>query len=958
MYKIFSKIFILILTLFMFGGCAMKKNTAAVRKYKAFTTRYNTYFNGNEAYKEALKGFEDSYQDNYSEMIFMHPVSSLADKDGKGGSAAFDRAIEKSQKCIREFSISKRPVRNPRKAGDPEYKAFLKRTEFNPFLHNAWLLLGKSQYYKGDFLGAYSTFLYTTRHFPWLEETKFECNLWMSKCYTEMGWIYEAENILTKIKEVPPSQQKLYDNAMAGFLLKKGELPSAAPFLETALKSEKNKSQKIRMKYLLAQIYSESGDQAKAYKYYGDVIKSNPDYRTMFNARISQTEVMGNVNYKNIDKKLDKLLRDSRNKEYLDQIYYAKGNLYLNQADTVKAKGFYTLALDKSTRSGMEKCVAAIALGDLCFATEDYIKAQPAYSTAVSILPKEHKEYERISHLSQVLDNLSTHAESVQLQDSLLRLADMTEEARNKVFDNIIADIIKREKEEIERQRKELYDQKKGNYTPPAGADAAATNTPVISNDKSWYFFNTQLVSNGKNDFQRKWGARKPEDNWRRRDKSEIFMDDTESDSYFAENETENQSNDAGSENQAEAGTQQTEDKKGGNSKDVENPKKRDYYIAQVPFTDDEKAVSNQIIEEGLYNMATIFNQQLENLPLAIKTFLDVERRYPETLYLQNIYYEIYLMYMRMENEATANIYKQKLLNHFPESPFSIALKDPDFIRNLREMDSKQNKLYEDTYQAYLDGDTYQVHANYEYVVSKWPLSKLMPNFLFLHALAYVVENDNDAFKSALESLTALYSESQTAPLAGLMIKGISEGRMIAQDNEGVRGMIWNTRLSLGNDSTMMASVTEDKFKVDYDASHLLVLAFATDSIDANNLLFEIAKYNFSNYMIKDFDLELVKFSELSMIIIKGFDNFQEIANYRLRMALPDGFSLFAGITPVMITDNNFRLLMQGKTFDDYFSFINESADAASDSVDIVSDTSEPVMQEETQSEETISQNL
>ncbi len=929
----------------------MKKNTAAVRKYKAFTTRYNTYFNGNEAFKEALKGFEDSYQDNYSELISMHPVSSLADKDGKGGNAGFDRAIEKSQKCIREFSISKRPARNPRKMANPEYKAFLKRTEFNPFIHNAWLMLGQSQFYKGDFLGSYSTFLYTTRHFPWLDETSLECNLWMSKCYTELGWIYESENILSKIKDVPVSQQKLYDNAMASLLLKKGDLKSAVPHLEASIKSEKNKSQKIRIKYLLAQIHAQSDDDVKAYKYYGDVIKMNPDYRTMFNARISQTEVMGNVNYSKIDKKLDKLLRDSRNKEYLDQIYYAKGNLYLNQQDTVKAKEFYTLAIDKSTRSGMEKCIAAIALGDLCFITEDYLKAQPAFSTATSILPKEHKEYERVSHISQVLDNLSTHAESVELQDSLLRLADMSLDERNKVFDKIIAELEKKEKEEEEKLRKEEYEQKRGDYTPPSGADIAATNQPLTGNDKSWYFFNTQLVSNGKNDFQRKWGARKPEDNWRRRDKSEVFTDDN---SHLAQNDENKTNQETTSEELANTDNEDVENEE--NPVASDNPKSREYYEAQLPFSEEAKAISHQIIEEGLFNMAMIFNQQLENLPLSIKTYLDVEKRYPQSLLLQDIYYEIYLMYMRMDNELSANIYKDKLLNSFPESPYSVALNDPDFIRNLKEMDARQNKLYEETYQAYLDGDTRLVHDNYQYVVSKWPLSKLMPNFLFLHALAFVVENDNESFKTALEMLTAVYSESQSAPLAGQMIKGLTEGKMIAQNTEGVRGMIWNTRLSVAGDSIMTADVTEEKFKVDYDASHLLILAFATDSIDANNLLFEIAKYNFSNYMVRDFDLELVRFDELSMIIIKGFNNFQEIANYRLRMALPDGFALFSGITPVMITDNNFRLLMQGKTFDDYFSFINESADAASDSDDITSGTTEPVMQEE-QKDEPISQN-
>ena len=572
----------------------------------------------------------------------------------------FDRAIEKSQKCIREFSITKRPARVQRKMNDPEYKAFLKRTEFNPFLHNAWLLMGRSQFYKGDFMGAYSTFLYTTRHFPWLEETQLESNLWMSKCYTELGWIYEAENILNKIKEVPESQKKLYNDAMASYLIKKGDLKEAIPFLEATIKKEKSKSQVIRMKFLLAQIYSELGDQNRAYKYYGEVIKKNPSYRTMFNARIKQTEVMGTGNNAKVNRKLDKMLRDSRNKDYLDQIYYAKGNLCLSINDTVKAIENYSLAVEKSTRSGMEKGVAAIALGDLCFITEDYLKAQPAYSAAVSILPKEHKEYERINHISQVLDNLSTHAESVQMQDSLLHLSSLSLDERNKVFDKIIEEIIKKEKEEEEKARREEYEQKKGEYTAPAGSDAAATTPFVPGSDNSWYFFNKQVVASGKNEFQRKWGARKPEDNWRRRDKSEIFV---EEETLYADNEEQSGNQNGENDNLADGtnvnANESTDDINLNDA--ISDIKSREYYEAQIPKTEEEKLISNQIIEEGLYNMAIIFNQQLENLPLSIKTYLNVEKRYPQSLHMQDIYYDIFLMYMRMDNVVMAETYKQKL---------------------------------------------------------------------------------------------------------------------------------------------------------------------------------------------------------------------------------------------------------------------------------------------------------
>ena len=186
-------------------------------------------------------------------------------------------------------------------------------------------------------------------------------------------------------------------------------------------------------------------------------------------------------------------------------MYYAKGILNLTRHATANAIVNYRLAVDKSTRGGMEKGIAAVALGDLCFIKEDYLKAQPAYSTAVSIIPKEHKDFERINHLSQVLDNLSTHAESVTLQDSLLRLADMSEAERNKIFSHIIAEIEKKEKEEEEKARREASQQKKGANVAYEGADAAATHTIINNNDKYLTFFTQQVVAVVVNDFQKKW---------------------------------------------------------------------------------------------------------------------------------------------------------------------------------------------------------------------------------------------------------------------------------------------------------------------------------------------------------------------------------------------------------------------------------------------------------------------
>lgn len=924
-FKYITAVFILLLA----SGCSLKKNTAFTRQYRAFTTRYNVYFNGKEAYKEALAEMEKSYQDNYAEQIFIHPVSSKANEENPAETPAFDRSIEKSQKAIRLRSVSKRPVKNPRKMDDPAYKEFLKRSEFNPFLHNAWLLMGKSQFYKGDFLAANATFLYITRQFKWLPETVTESQIWMARCYAEMGWLYEAENVLSKIdpQSVPKPLQGWYATTYAAYLLKKGDNKEAIPYLERALKDQDNKAQKVRMKFLLGQLYASADNPVKAYKLYGDVIGMNPNYRTLFNASIKQTEVMPGNDLAKVEKKLTRMARDPRNKEYLDQVFYAQGNLHLQRSDSLKAIDAYQKAVDQSTRSGMEKAIAAIRLGDLTFAREDYIHAQPAYAAAVSILPKKHKEYSRVSRLSEVLDNLMVHAETVHMQDSLLALVALPEAERMAAIQKIIDEIIRKEKEDAAAARREEYQANLDNREQPENPFGNNTMTPQGNmalnggGDNSWYFYNKTTVNSGKSEFQRRWGSRKPEDNWRRRNKTQVMEDpfaNSNSEEALAQEETEEGTETA----------EMTEEE----LKDAANPKKPEYYLQQLPFTPEAQANAHDLIQEGLFNMGIIINQQLENLPLSIKTFEDLDRRYPECAHKLDIYYEIYLMYMRLNDIASATVYKEKILSTFPSSGYAVALSDPDYIDNLRDMDKKQGELYEETYLRYLEGNLAAVHSNYEFVREKWPLAKLMPKFLFLHALSYVAENNALAFRESLEQLTALYGTSDVAPMADMMIRGLKDGRALAS-GAPARGMIWKTRLKGG---TFEADTTAVPFQINQDAPHLLVLAFQTDSVNVNELLFNIAKYNFSNYLVKDFDLEVITFNELSMLVIKGFNNFDELSSYRVAMELPWGMDIPAGITPVMISDSNFRLLLEGRSFADYFEFMEAGTVAAVESAESV----------------------
>lgn len=221
-----------------FSACSPKKNTAATRNYQAFITRYNVYFNGDEHFKETLKEMERAYEDDYSAQVLMHPVEAYSNPKAPQPSGSFTRSIEKAQKAIQLHSIKKRPRRKPGRGNDPEYKKWLKRDEYNPFLHNAWMMMGRSQYFNGDFLGAASTFYYIAKHFSWLPQTVTEAKLWQARSYCALDWLFEAETILVRIK---PDQltsgrlKELYSFTYADFYVRSHDNAKAIPMLREAI---------------------------------------------------------------------------------------------------------------------------------------------------------------------------------------------------------------------------------------------------------------------------------------------------------------------------------------------------------------------------------------------------------------------------------------------------------------------------------------------------------------------------------------------------------------------------------------------------------------------------------------------------------------------------------------------------------------------------------------------------
>lgn len=914
---------IVILILGTTSGCSLKKNTAASRQYMAFITRYNIYFNGDEHYRQTIKEMEEQYADDYSNLVLMHPAEAYSNEKLPQPAGDFKRSIEKAQKAIQLRSIKKRPSRKPGKSNDPEYKKWLKREEYNPFLHNAWMMMGRSQYMNGDFLGAASTFYYISKHFWWLPTTVTEAKLWQARCYCAIDWLFEAESILTKIKEKEivdnPTLQGLYYFASADLYVRSQDYEKAIPMLIEAIKYAKG-AQKTRLTFLLGQLYTDTGRKELAYQTFKKIgSTSGANYRTKFNARIKQSEVFQGSDIRSEVKALERLTRFGSNREFLDQIYYAIGNLYLSRADSVKAIENYEKAVKSSTRDGIDKALAQITLGKLYYNMHDYDKAQPCFAEAVPKLPDTYPDYIKLKQRSDVLDELAVYSQNVTLQDSLLRLSAMTPEQQRDVVNKIIDELKERERREAEeRARDEYLAQQSANGTGLQTGSTSAPATFTLNTDKSWYFYNEATRNAGRTEFQKRWGSRRLEDDWRRRNKATYSFGVDES-----ELPTEDYDNPEGVESDnPEGDTRSSAEREA--AEHASDPHYPEYYLRQIPSTEQEKATANDVIQEGLYNMGVILKDKMDDIPSAEYEFNQLLSRYPDNVYRLDTYYNMYLMYARTGNQAQAAHFRDLILTDFPESRQGEALADPQYLDKLMRMTKVEQKLYDHAYAAYLSDDNRTVHNIYREMREDYPMSRIMPKFMFIEALSYVSENNPEEFSKVLTELITLYPDADVSPLASSYLKLLSEGRKFNSSGGNVRGMVWSTRLS--NDSVpSIASGTPALFDFDNDGSQNLLLIYRTDRVNANQLLFEVARHNFASFNVRDFDLRQMHFGQLGILVVSGFENRAEVLDYRNRLEKGGAFRLPQGVVPLIISVHNFDILLdEGRTLEEYFDAVGD----------------------------------
>jgi len=888
-YKnIYTKSALFLVFFIVTNSCSTKKNTALTRSYHNLTAYYNVYFNAKDAYKSGVKKVDDGYKDNYSLIL---PVFKFSNNEAvRVAYGDMNRVIEKGSKCIRKHSIRVKPERKAKKSNDPKYKEFYDQKEFIKWIDDSYLLIGKAHFYKHDFYPAIETFNYIVKEYS-EKPIKYEGYLWLTRTYALMEKFDRAQEFLSKLEsekdKIPKELKGPIAITQADIMIRTNQFESAIPFLITAIENTKDKKKKVRYNYILAQMYQQIKENNKAYKTYGVVVDLNPDYEMTFNARINRASIFNSTaqDSRELQKELFKMLKDDKNIDYRDQIYYALGNIAYNESRDKEAIDFFVLSASVSTENTNQKAVSYLAAADIYFEKPDYRNSQLYYDSSMVFLSKEHTGYAQIKNKSENLNNLVKNLEIIEHEDSLQRIALMPEGERNSKIDKIIQDLIEKERLEKELMAQQQLD---ANFLEQQGRQ--------MNNQSGaqWYFYNPSMLSMGQAEFKTKWGDRKNEDNWRRKNKT--IMD------FDAFGDDEEASNDS--------------------SKTVYSDKTREYYLVNLPLTDSAMQVSKQKVESAYFNMATIYKERFNDFPLSINGFLNLLEQYPETEYKLITYYNLYKLYYLSKDYKNAEVYKTLIINQYPKSEYAKVLSDPDYFKQLEKIENQVRFVYQATYKYFLNNNCDEVYYNYHFADSAFGESKLIPKFALLATLCSGHSGDTLAFKDSLTNFKEKFVGTEEAEYANEVLAALDrETREVILEEETFGGDL----AQIEN----MDSIDVSMYNFDPSTNHYYIIMVANEKTDANRIKFNVSNFNLDYYSFLNFEVssELLS-ADYSLITVKKFKNRNMANNYFESVKIAG--EIFEDIDDdayreFMISIDNYEVFLKDKNLLRYQQFFNDN---------------------------------
>lgn len=691
------------------------------------TAHYNILYNAKELINKSENNIQLNYTDNYDRLIsvYKEPNESLSQSELKN----LDDAIFKANTIANEKSLSK-------------------------YVDDAYFLIGKSNHLRSNFFNAVEFFNYVYINYPKEKEIRQAALAWKARSLIASERLEEAEVTLdTALKNIDSEKKSAADvyASRAQLYIYSREDKQAISSLENALKKVKNKQKKIRWTYLLAQLYEINKDPENALVHYTKVIKSNAPFDMAFNANLSRinlkSELNGDTSGKT--KEIMVLLKDDKNRELIDQIYYEIANSYAEENDFEKAIENYNIAIQKSVKNMNLKGLAYAELAEIYFRQSDFIRAKAYYDSTLTSLPKTFPEYSLIKRKADNLELLSNGLTIIGREDTLLMLARLPDTERKVKITDIILD-------QIKKAENSLITTIAGNSTISSGQSSFS------SGDKRFYFNNSSALSQGLADFKKRWGPRKLEDNWRR---SQRVI--TELPSALLP-EPGSSSNPFQAMNELKTGPDTIALIK--------------EYLKSVPLSAEQLAESNQKIALALYDIANYYRDISADTVEAVKTYEQLLSRFPENPNKLAVYYNLYRLYSTA-NKKRSDEYKTILLSKFPDSPFAKIILDPDFNNKLDEQEATFNRLYNSIYDLYVKRNYPEMLNSIEKYREVSGIEKVPAQLAYLNSLAIGHTQKLPELVNAFKVIVANFPEEKLiVPLVKQHLSFIDSNRAAMED--------------------------------------------------------------------------------------------------------------------------------------------------------------------------------
>jgi len=884
-FEIITSILILLAAL----SCSTKKNTVVSRGYHHVTAYYNYFFNANDIYKSSLRKADVAYKYNYTV-----PLPVILASDNQVASIVtgdMDRAVKKCTDLIRKHSITVKPERG-KGALTLKEKEFYNQTEYVKWSKEAWLLIAKSRAWKGVLDEAAATFEFIQLQFP-NTPYYFEAQLWLARINIINGDFISAEDKLRTVesnKKKPESNsfKHLYTSTWAFYYTKQNRYSEAIPFIMRTIDKSNSKQERIRLTYLLAQLSIITERKDDGAKYFTKVLRMNPPYETAFNAKIGLASITGNAqNQNDMRKLLMKLAKDEKNRDYLDQIYYTLGNIEKTEGNIDKAIEYFRLSATKSTSNNYQKGLSYYSLANYYFAKPNYPQSQAYYDSALTSLDNSFPDYQKLEvktrNLTKLVDNLNT----VNREDSLQRIAKMPESARNALIAQIIEKISTEERKKLEeenedRQRSLLYqqNQRTQNNEPQGG---------------KWYFYNQAQLSFGQSEFQMKWGKRKLEDNWRRKNKRITTFD-------FG---TTNQ--------QTASDTSKTPQK-------VLSNKSAEFYKQDLPLNDSLIELSNNRIKEAMFKVGEVYQNDLMDYTETVQAYEKFVQRFPESSNTLRAYYNLYQVSIFTNNAADAQKYKSIIVTRYPNSNYAIMLTNPNYLKDLTDKLNEENSFYQVAYELYQNGNYARSIEKADEGIAKYPSSKLLPQYSLLKSLCIGKTSDLRSFRNSLNDVVQKYPNTDVSERATGILEYIRK-----QELQLTSEQIAQTTKETDSTNIVVKSAVEYKKS---ENEHLFIVLVPKKS-NMNQLKFNLVSFNVDVFINLDINVNNQPFNEFfEMIKVEKFKNNAEAMEYYdaaihkeglFNPLLPDDYSAF------VISTENFTLFMEDKSLADYLNFFKSN---------------------------------